>query len=56
MSWLGYLLGPLGLGGRTGAWAGANLGVLVALGAGYLGVVVLGRRRIRAQESIPHSG
>ncbi len=29
LQWQGYLLGPLG--GRQGAWAGANLGVLVAL-------------------------
>jgi purine-cytosine permease-like protein len=55
MNWLGYLLGPLGLGGKTGAWAGANLGVLAALGVGYLGVVVFGRRRIRTQESILQS-
>lgn len=52
MDWLGYLLGPLGLGGRTGPWAAANLGVLAALVAGYLGVLVCGRRRIRAQESV----
>ncbi len=30
-NWQGYLLGPLGLGGKEGAWAYANLGVLVAL-------------------------
>ena len=30
-NWQGYLLGPLGLGGRDGAWAFANLGVLFAL-------------------------
>jgi nucleobase:cation symporter-1, NCS1 family len=29
LRWQGYLLGPIG--GRDGAWAGANLGVLVAL-------------------------
>jgi purine-cytosine permease-like protein len=29
LQWQGYLLGPIG--GRQGAWAGANLGVLVAL-------------------------
>ena len=31
LSWLGFLLGPLGLGGRDGGWAYANLGVPVAL-------------------------
>ena len=30
-NWQGYLLGPLGLGGKDGDWAYANLGVLVAL-------------------------
>ena len=29
--WLGYLLDPIGLGGREGGWAYANLGVLVAI-------------------------
>ena len=31
LDWQGYLLGPFGLGGKDGAWAFANLGVLVAL-------------------------
>lgn len=31
LAWEGFLLGPLGLGGRSGDWAGADLGVLVAL-------------------------
>ena len=51
MDWLGYLLGPLGLGGRSGTWAAANLGVLVALAAGFVGTLVFGRARIRRQES-----
>lgn len=29
--WLGYLLGPLGFGGRGGAWAASNIGVLLTL-------------------------
>jgi nucleobase:cation symporter-1, NCS1 family len=53
LTWQGYLLGPLGLGGKTGAWAGANLGVLVALVIGFVGMLVLGRAGIRAQESVP---
>ncbi|MFJ9562230.1 purine-cytosine permease family protein [Streptomyces fuscichromogenes] len=53
LTWQGYLLEPLGLGGRSGAWAYANLGVLAALALGFLGTLALGRGRIRAQESLP---
>src|SRR5581483_3735549 len=35
LTWQGYLLGPLGLGGKGGPWAFANLGVLLALAAGF---------------------
>ncbi|MFK5635581.1 purine-cytosine permease family protein [Ornithinimicrobium sp. LYQ103] len=49
-NWQGYLLGPLGLGGKEGTWAWANLGVLVALAIGYLGWLVLGRAIVRRQE------
>jgi purine-cytosine permease-like protein len=35
LDWQGYLLGPIG--GRTGDWAGANLGVLVSLVIGFAG-------------------
>ncbi|WP_243062564.1 cytosine permease [Humibacter sp. RRB41] len=51
LNWQGYLLGPFGLGGRSGIWGGANLGVLVALVVGYLGVVLFGRARVRTQEA-----
>lgn len=51
LSWQGYLLGPIGLGGKTGAWASANLGVLVALGLGFLPTMVTGRSGIRSQEA-----
>ncbi|MFE5813709.1 purine-cytosine permease family protein [Streptomyces sp. NPDC056479] len=50
LEWQGYLLGPLGLGGRSGAWAYANLGVLAALALGFLGTLVLGCGRVREQE------
>ncbi|WP_144765274.1 cytosine permease [Curtobacterium sp. 9128] len=53
LNWQGYLLGPLGLGGRTGAWAYANLGVLVALVVGFLGTLLSARRSVRRQESLP---
>ncbi len=53
LNWQGYLLDPFGLGGRTGGWAGANLGVLVALAIGYLGIVIFGGKAIRRQEQSP---
>jgi purine-cytosine permease-like protein len=53
LTWQGYLLSPFGLGGKTGAWAFANLGVLVALVVGFLAIIVLGRPAIRAQEAAP---
>jgi purine-cytosine permease-like protein len=51
LDWQGYLLGPFGLGGKEGAWAFANLGVLVALAVGLLGTLLTARGRIRAQEA-----
>jgi purine-cytosine permease-like protein len=56
LSWQGYLLGPLGLGGTEGAWAYANLGVLVALALGFLGTLLLRRGAVRRQEQLPPSG
>ena len=50
LGWQGYLLGPLGLGGKEGAWAFANVGVLVAIGLGFLGYYLLSSRAVRAQE------
>lgn len=55
LSWQGYLLQALHLGGRTGSWAGSNIGVLVALVIGFLGTLLFSRRRVRAQEGIPVS-
>jgi len=51
LKWQGYLLEPFGLGGREGAWAFANLGVLLALALGFL-VTLLTRRRVREQEAV----
>lgn len=46
LGWQGYLLGPLGFGGRTGAWAYSNFGVLVALVVSFaLGLLVAVRAR-----------
>ena len=53
LSWLGFLLGPLGLGGRDGAWAYANLGVPVALAVGFVGYLGLQAGAVRRQESGP---
>lgn len=50
LDWQGYLLEPLGLGGRDGAWAYANLGVLLALVVGFGGTLLTARGRVRAQE------
>ncbi|MET3635425.1 MULTISPECIES: purine-cytosine permease family protein [Curtobacterium] len=50
LNWQGYLLGPFGLGGREGAWAYANLGVLVALVVGFAGTLLTARRTVRRQE------
>lgn len=53
LNWQGYLLAPFGLGGSTGPWAFANLGVLVALFIGFVGILLFGRTAIRRQESLP---
>ncbi len=53
LSWLGFLLGPLGLGGRDGAWAYANLGVPVALALGFLGYLATQPAAVRRQEGAP---
>jgi purine-cytosine permease-like protein len=54
LKWQGYLLGPIGLGGKTGSWAFANVGVLVALALGFVVTLLLGRPGIRAQEAAPY--
>ncbi|MBN9150986.1 MAG: cytosine permease [Micrococcales bacterium] len=53
VKWQGYLLDALQLGGREGTWGGANLGVLVALVIGYLGVLLFTRGAVRRQEELP---
>ncbi len=53
LSWQGFLLGPFGLGGKTGTWESANLGVIVALAFAFLGWLVLGRAPVRRQEAAP---
>src|ERR1700758_722456 len=53
LTWQGYLLGPFGLGGKTGAWAFANLGVLIALALGFVVTIVSSRSTVRAEEAAP---
>ena len=53
LTWQGYLLGPFGLGGKTGAWAFANLGVLVALVIGLVATLAFSRSAVHAQEAAP---
>ena len=55
LSWQGYLLGPFGLGGKTGTWEFANLGVIVALVVAFVGWLVCGRAAVRRQEAAPVS-
>ncbi len=55
-TWEGYLLDGIGLGGRGGAWAYANLGVLAALVLGYAGTLLLGNPAVRTQEAMPIAG
>ncbi|RLV47997.1 allantoin permease [Nocardioides mangrovicus] len=45
LNWQGYLLGPLGLGGKTGTWAGSGIGVVVALVIGFAGGLAVVRRQ-----------
>jgi purine-cytosine permease-like protein len=53
LTWQGYLLGPFGLGGKQGAWAYANLGVLIALAIGFLATLLFSRSAVRAEEAAP---
>lgn len=51
LSWQGYFMGAIG--GKTGTWAFANVGVIFALIVGFFGHILLSRRAISAQESRP---
>jgi len=53
LTWQGYLLGPFGLGGKDGAWAFANLGVLIALAFGFVVTFAFSRTSVRAEEATP---
>ena len=49
LSWQGYFLGVIG--GKEGAWAYANVGVIFALVIGSLGHILLSFRKVRSQEN-----
>jgi NCS1 family nucleobase:cation symporter-1 len=49
LEWQGYFLELIG--GKDGAWAYSNVGVIFALIFGFLGHLLLSSRKIRAQES-----
>ena len=49
LSWQGYFLEIFG--GKTGPWAGANLGVAFALLIGFFGHIFLSRTAIKKQEN-----
>jgi nucleobase:cation symporter-1, NCS1 family len=56
LGWQGYLLGPLGLGGKQGNWAFANLGVLAAFVLGLVGTLALRRSAVATQERVTPAG
>jgi purine-cytosine permease-like protein len=49
LSWQGYLMGLIG--GKSGQWEYANVGVIFALVIGFFGYLVLGKNRIKEQEA-----
>lgn len=49
LSWQGYFLNVIG--GKEGAWAYSNIGVVMALIIGFVGHIVLARKTISKQES-----
>jgi len=49
LSWQGYFLGVIG--GKEGAWAYSNIGVVMALIIGFVGHIVLARKTILKQEA-----
>lgn len=48
LSWQGYFMSLIG--GKTGSWAGANVGIIAALIIGFVGHIALSFTSIRTQE------
>jgi purine-cytosine permease-like protein len=49
LSWQGYFMGAIG--GKTGPWAFANVGIIFALIVGFVGHIALSRKAIGTQEA-----
>lgn len=49
LSWQGYFLGLIG--GKNGPWAYSNIGVIIALVIGFIGHILLSRKKIAREES-----
>ncbi len=49
LAWQGYFMGVIG--GKSGAWSAANVGVIFALIIGFLGHLLLSRKAIKEQEA-----
>ena len=49
LDWQGYFLNAVG--GKSGTWAAANIGVIIALALGFFGRFVFGRKEVKWQES-----
>ncbi len=50
LSWQGYFLGVIG--GKTGPWAFANIGVVIALAIGFIGHLALNGRSLKKQDQL----
>ena len=49
LNWQGYFLNMVG--GKSGTWAAANIGVINALALGFFGRFIFGRKEVKWQES-----
>ena len=49
LDWQGYFLNIVG--GKSGTWAAANIGVIIALALGFFGRFIFGRKEVKWQES-----
>lgn len=52
LNWQGYFMSAIG--GKSGQWSAANVGVIVALALGFVGHILLSRKAIAQQEA--HNG
>jgi purine-cytosine permease-like protein len=52
LTWQGYFLSVFGLGGKSGSWAYANLGVLVALAMSFVATLLFSRTEVVREESL----